>query len=52
MERKLSQPRRKNPESTEFQSDITLSFDEFFRYFNYYYPGKNKEEILSNTPSP
>jgi hypothetical protein len=39
--------RRRGADVSEFEAEITLQLDEFFRYFNCYYPGKNKDEIIS-----
>jgi hypothetical protein len=41
--------RGRGNEAPEFDGEITLQLDEFYRHFNYYYPGKNKEEIISNS---
>lgn len=40
--------RRRGADVSEFNSEITLQLDDFFRYFNCYYPGKNKDEIISS----
>lgn len=48
LNRKEGWQRRRGAEGIEFQALVTLQLDEFFRYFNYYYPGKNKEEIISS----
>lgn len=50
LDKKASFSRRRASEPVEFDSEITLRFDEFFRFFNYYYPGKNKEDIIRNSP--
>lgn len=43
--------RRKGGEPSEFEAEITLHLDEFFRFLNCYYPGKNKDDIISIPPN-
>lgn len=41
--------RRRANEGGEWESELTVQLDDFYRYFTYYYPNKNKEEIISTT---
>ena len=48
--RKSTGYRKKDPEGVEFDAEITTRLDNFYREFNYSYPGKNKEELISSNP--